>query len=86
MPTIKFYKLVTGEVVIGELVFSNSTVVVLKNVAWVSIEDSENDSDPHNILTKNMFDEIELYTNNIIYAYKVEASNILTVYNKIYNP
>ena len=85
MPTIKFYKLVTGEVVIGELVFANSTVVVLKNVAWVDIEDSENDSDPHNILTK-MFDEIELYTNNIVYGSKVEASNILTVYNKIYNP
>ena len=85
MPTIKFYKLVTDEVVIGELVFANSTVVVLKNVAWVGIEDSENDSDPHNILT-NMFDEIELYTNNIVYGSKVEASNILTVYNKIYNP
>lgn len=86
MPTIKYYKLVTGEIVIGELVFANSTVVVLKNVAWVGIEDSENDSDPHNILSKNMFNEIELYTNNIVYGSKVEASNILTVYNKIYNP
>ncbi len=86
MPTIKYYKLVTGEEVIGELVSTNSTVVVLKNVAWVDLKVSENEFNPHNVLTKHMFKEIELYTNNIVYGSKVEEPILLNIYNKIYNP
>ncbi len=84
MSTIKFYQLITEEKLVGELVFANSTVVVLKNVAWIGYTYYSNDPKQYNV-AKIITGDVELYINNIVYSTDVEP-NLLKVYNNICNP
>ena len=85
MSNIKFYRLVTGEKIIGELVITTNTIVVLKNVAWVGYTYYSNDPKQHDNVTKIITGEVELYVNNILYSTDVEP-NLLKVYNNVCNP
>lgn len=85
MSNIRFYKLITEEKLVGEVVVTTNTVVVLKNVAWVGYTYYSDDHKQHDNVTKIISGDVELYVNSIVYSTEVEP-NLLRVYNTICNP